>query len=422
MNVQAIVVGGGIVGLSAGWHLIQGGLRQVLVLERHILASGGTGLGTGSVHTQRWHPTDSALILRSMHVMRELSERSGGAFRLYPVGRLTLAGERDVAIVQNYGRHLRTVGVDAVTLSPREVARRFPGINVSDVAVALHTEGDGVVYPPLLLWTLAGLFRNDGGTIWEGCEVRRIVADGGVARGIELANGDRIESDRIIVAAGIWTRQLLRASGFDLALKHSVAHTTVVTLGRADLWPGVSSLLDGIQGLIAIPRNPGTIMASNVSGEYEAREETAQAVLEASSVAVRLTDAALAERKSAQQRLILKQLRHRYRDHDVRGAVGHWAGLLDGTPDSHPYVGPYPGVDALWVGCGLTGYGVQRGPGIGEALAQLALERPLSVDVGAYRLDRCDHARNFRIDISGDNPFEGFREPRQSSVTVAGRG
>jgi len=422
VRFQAIVVGGGIVGLSAAWHLIQGGLQQVLVLERYILASGATGLGTGSVHTQRWHAIDSALILRSKRVMRELSERSGGGFRLYPVGRLTLAGARDESTVRSYAAHLRAAGVDAVELSPREVAERFPGVNVADVAIALHTGDDGVVYPPALLWTLAGFFRNAGGTIWEGCEVRRVVVEHRAARGIELANGDTIESDRVIVAAGIWTRQILRASGFDLALKHSVAHTTVVTVGRADLWPRVPSLLDGTQGVIAIPRNPGTIMASNAAGEYEANEETAQAVLEARSVEVRRADAVFAERKDTQQQNILRQLRHRYKDHDIRGVVGHWAGLLDGTPDSHPYVGPFPKVDALWVGCGLTGYGVQRGPGVGEVLAQLALERPLSVDMDAYRLDRFDPTLDFQIDMSGDNPFEGFREPREWPALVTDRG
>ncbi len=421
VKFQAIVVGGGIVGLSAAWHLIRSGLRRVLVLERYILASGATGLGTGSVHTQRWHAIDSALILRSKRVMRELSERSGGAFRLYPVGRLTLAGERDEPIVRNYAAQLRSAGVDAVELSPREVAERFPGVNVSDVAVALHTGDDGIVYPPALLWTLAGFFRNDGGTIWEGCEVRRIAVEHRVARGIELANGDTIESDRVIVAAGIWTRQILRASGFDLVLKHSVAHTAVVTVGRADLWLQVPSLLDGTQGLIAIPRNPGTIMASNAAGEYEASKETAQAVLKARSVEVQRADAAFFEKKAVQQRHILRQLRHRYRDHDVRGVVGHWAGLLDGTPDSHPYVGPFPKVEAFWVGCCLTGYGVQRGPGVGEALAQLALERPLSVDMDAYRLDRFDPAFDFQIDMSGDNPFEGFREPREWPAMVTDR-
>lgn len=53
MTFDAIVVGGGVVGLSVAWRLIEGGLRCVMLLDANLLASGGTGLGTGSVHTQR---------------------------------------------------------------------------------------------------------------------------------------------------------------------------------------------------------------------------------------------------------------------------------------------------------------------------------------------------------------------------------
>ena len=63
---------------------------------------------------------------------------------------------------------------------------------------------------------------------------------------------------------------------------------------------------------------------------------------------------------------------------------------------------------ALWGGCGLTGYGVQRGPGVGETLAGMALQQPLPVDVDSYRLDRFDPNMSFTIDMRGDNPFAGF--------------
>ena len=167
-------------------------------------------------------------------------------------------------------------------------------------------------------------------------------------------------------------------------------------------------MLDGVQGVIAIPRNPGTIMAANTSGEYEAPEATAERVLGKTSVELREEPGEFADKAAAQAAQVLDQLRHRYRDYDIRGVVGHWAGLLDGTPDSHPYVGPYPAVGGLWVGCGLTGYGVQRGPGVGETLANMALQQPLPVDVDSYRLDRFDPELRFSIDMRGDNPFAGF--------------
>ena len=408
MTFDAIVVGGGVVGLSTAWRLLEGGLRQVAVLERGLLSSGATGLGTGSVHTQRWHGTDSALILRSKRLMGEVTERSGGLFRLFSVGRLTLVGKQDVETVSAYGQHLRDAGVQAVELPPDALGERFEGMNVSDVGVGLYTKDDGTVYPSALVWALAGLFRDAGGVTWEGCGVSRVVVRHGAAAGVELVNGDVLGCDRIVMATGSWTRRLLQASGLGLALKHAVTHNTVVTVGRQDKWMAVPSLLDGVQGVIAIPRNPGTVMAANSAGEYEAEEGTAGRVLGGTSVELRAEGDAFADKAASQGKQVLGQLRHRYRDYDIRGIVGQWAGLLDGTPDSHPYVGPYPGVEGLWVGCGLTGYGVQRGPGIGETLANFALQRPLAVDVDSYRLDRFDPEMDFAIDMRGDNPFAGF--------------
>ncbi|WP_315926703.1 FAD-binding oxidoreductase [Mesorhizobium sp. SP-1A] len=409
MKCDAIVIGGGVVGLSTALCLLEAGLKRVQILERQVLASGGSGLGTGSVHTQRWFATDSDLIVRSKRMISQISERSGGVFQLFSVGRLTVVGRNDADAVVSYGRHLRECGITTVELSPQELQKRFPGMNVSDVGAGLFTPEDGVVYPPAMIWALAGAIRRAGGSIWEGCGSQRIVIEDGTVRGVELLNGDVLESNRVIVASGVWSRRVLQSSGLDLALKHSVTHNTVVTVGRTDRWNEVPSLLDGIQGVIAIPRNPGTIMAANTAGEYESSADTAERVLNATTVELRENSQAFREETATQQRQVVAQLRHRYKDYDIRGIVGHWAGLLDGTPDNHPYIGAYPDIDGLWVGCGLTGYGVQRGPGVGETLAALALGKAPHVDVSHYGLGRFDAKKDFKIDLSSDNPFEGFK-------------
>lgn len=409
MHCDAIVIGGGIVGLSTALHLAESGLQKVLVLERRLLTSGASGLGTGSVHTQRWFATDSELVQRSKAMFSRLSEGTGGIFRLYPVGRLTVVGDEDADAVSAYGARLRDLGIDAVELWPDELQARFPGMNVADVGRALYTGEDGVVYPPAMVWAMNGLFRNAGGVVWEGCGARRIALDDGRVTGVELENGDRIDCGRVILTSGIWSRRILRASGLDLALKFALTHNSIVTVGRTDRWSQVPSLLDGIQGVIAIPRNPGTIMAANTAGEHEAASDVADNVLNSTTVEVREHAASFKLETKEQQSQVVAELRHRYRDYDIRDVVGHWAGVLDGTPDNHPFVGPYPSALGLWVGCGLTGYGVQRGPGVGEVLADMALERPLKADVSQYNLDRFDSGKDFSLNLSSDNPFAGFK-------------
>ena len=81
--MDAIVVGAGVVGLTAGWTLARSGVQRVLVLERLAPAAGASGMGAGSVTVQRWWPEDVALMRRSEELMDQLAARSGGAFRLY---------------------------------------------------------------------------------------------------------------------------------------------------------------------------------------------------------------------------------------------------------------------------------------------------------------------------------------------------
>jgi len=409
MKCDAVVIGGGVVGLNAALTLAEGGLSNVLLLENKVVASGGSGLGTGSVHTQRWFATDSDLIQRTRKVIARLSERTNGIFRLFPIGRLTVVGESDAGTVSKYGNHLRNIGVNAVELPKADLAKRFPAMNVSDIACGLFTQEDGVLYPPALSWALAGAFRLAGGNLWEGCGAASLKIESNKIRGVVLRNGDVIETGRVIVAAGVWSRRLLQTVGLDLALRHAITHNTVVTVGKPELWGDVPSLLDGIQGVIAIPRNPGTIMAANTDGEYQAPESRAKRVLGSQTVELADADADFKSETARQQSSVLAQLRHRYANYDIRGVVGHWAGLLDGTPDNHPLLGDYPGIEGLWVGCGLTGYGVQRGPGVGEALAHLALGKEPLVDISGYGIGRFDAAKDFAIDMSSDNPFQGFK-------------
>src|SRR5437868_131337 len=133
MKCDAVVIGGGVVGLSTALCLLEAGLKRVQILERQVLASGGTGLGTGSVHTQRWFATDSDLILRSKHIISQISERSGGVFQLFSVGRLTVVGKADADTVVSYGKHLRDCGISVVELTPQALKKRLPGMNISDV-------------------------------------------------------------------------------------------------------------------------------------------------------------------------------------------------------------------------------------------------------------------------------------------------
>lgn len=397
MYWETVVVGSGIVGLSAAWRLAQRDEGRVLLIDGKFPASGATGLGTGSVHVQRWSKEDISLILRSKRLMSEVSERTNGSFRFYPAGRLTLAGDRDRDTLASHADLICEMGVDLERLDPDELRARFPNMEFSDIALGTYTDDDGYIYPPALAWALAGIVRDAGVILWEGVPVQRIDVFEDKVRGIVIAQDEVIRCDRVVLTAGVWTQKILRASGLDLPVQQSVTQSAVV-LGRdIDLWSSMPSVLDGSQGLLTIPRNPGTLVASALPGEKENEDVDVE-----EDITVEWS-----ELEAGFLEAIHPMLRERFPGYGLGPVVGGWGGVLDVTPDQKPFVGPYEGVGGLSVACGLSGYGIQRGPAVGEVVADLATGQEPFIDIGAYRLDRfpSDYKFDYSSGSNWHNPF-----------------
>ena len=106
---KTIVIGGGLIGLAIARALTERGARDVLVLERHSLASGGTGKSSGIVRMHYGVPSIAAMAWRSLPVFEELGE----ARRLPPGGlhRHRRRGERR----RPQGQHRDAPGAAAST-------------------------------------------------------------------------------------------------------------------------------------------------------------------------------------------------------------------------------------------------------------------------------------------------------------------
>ena len=126
LSFDAIIIGGGVVGLSAALNLVDAELRNVVVLEKRVLASGGSGLGSGSVHIQRWNETDSQLITRSKAMLARLTKASNGTFQLYPVGRLTVAGDVDRLTMRSSAVSYARWALMLSNLLPNKSVRNIP--------------------------------------------------------------------------------------------------------------------------------------------------------------------------------------------------------------------------------------------------------------------------------------------------------
>ena len=181
---DAIVVGGGMIGLASAWRLQQRGLR-VCVVERAEPGAGATGAAAGVLAPDRETPEFTALARRSAELWPTFASELGGDVGYTRCGSLELAFTR-MADVEGW-------------LAGDECRALEPGIAPECVAAFLRDE-DAQVDPRRAAAELAARVED----VRRNADVVALAPDG-----VELADGSRLAGERVVVAAGAWTARRL---------------------------------------------------------------------------------------------------------------------------------------------------------------------------------------------------------------------
>ena len=122
-RASVVIIGGGVTGASIAFHLADAGVRDVLVLERKALASGGTGRSVGIV--RQLYPTaeTSRMVVRSLAVFQRFRDAVGGESGYVACGALIGVSAAMRAKLEATVILQRSVGVRAEVLEPRDLAR-----------------------------------------------------------------------------------------------------------------------------------------------------------------------------------------------------------------------------------------------------------------------------------------------------------
>ncbi len=368
---DAIVIGGGIVGLSAAYHLAAAGIHDVVLLEREAgLGLGSTGRCAGGFRHQFSSEVNVRLSLASNPLIRTFSEVHGLPLDLHLDGYLFLC--RDPATWQAHREAAamqRRLGARVELLSATDCRALIPGLAVDDVAGATFGPDDGLADPSGLVAGYATIARRVGARIRTGTEVRavRTSADGSRVTGVETAE-DQVEAPIVVLAAGVWSPAIAATAGVELAVEphpRELAQTTDFP-GRPErrtLVVDTASTCffhrEGNGVLMGVPpaTDPATFSTTPSPGFV------ADELLPA---AIRLLPAV-----------------------EAAALATSWVGLYEMTPDHHPLIGPVAGLDGLLVGTGFSGHGFQHAPITGLLLAEFAIHGTArTVDITSLRPDR----------------------------------
>lgn len=370
-HASVVVVGGGVMGASAAFHLAEAGVGDVLLLEKGSLAGGSTSRSAGGVRAQFSDAVNIRLGAHSLLAYERFSARPGGDIDLRQVGYLFLHTEPEaLAVAQEAVALQNSLGVGTVLLGPDEAAALSPGVVTTDVLGATFHPRDGYCSPENVVQGYARAARALGATVRTGVEVTGIRSSGGEITAVETSAGV-VRTPVVVCAAGAWARQVGAWVGVDLPVD-PVRRQILVSE------PLPASLLE-----VFGDRTPMTIDAASTF--YFHRE--GPAVLlgmsyrdEQPGFREGYSEAWLPDLLEAMERRAPALL-------DL-GIAHRWSGYYETTPDHNAVIGEAGTVSRFLYASGFSGHGFLQGPAVGEILRDLYLGRPPVIDVGSLSADR----------------------------------
>lgn len=208
---DAVIVGGGVIGLACAWRAAARGLN-VVVLERDRPGAGASNVAAGMLA-----PVGEAsfgeerllgLALESHGLWPrfagDLAAASGLDAGYFELGALHLALDRDESSeLRRRFELMQSLGLEATWMRPRACRELEPGA-APGVAAGVHAPHEAAVDPRALTDALVVAFEAAGGRI-EIAEVTGALLEGDRITGVRTAAGDELHADHVVLAAGSWS-------------------------------------------------------------------------------------------------------------------------------------------------------------------------------------------------------------------------
>jgi dimethylglycine dehydrogenase len=227
-RAQVVVVGGGIAGVSAAYHLCLRGWTDVLLLERDELTSGSTWHAAGNVPTFSTSWSVMRLQQYSAELYRRLAQEADTPVSYHVTGSVRLAHTRErMAEFKHVASMARANGIEYEVLSPSELVERYPLVRTHDLVGALWDPFDGDIDPSQVTQAMAGAARR------MGCRIQRDRPVTGLEQKpndewiVSTPQGD-IECEIVLNAAGYRAGEVMSLLGRDLPIV-GLSHQYLVT-------------------------------------------------------------------------------------------------------------------------------------------------------------------------------------------------
>ena len=234
-STKVVVIGGGVVGCSVAYHLAKFGWKDTILLERDQLTSGTTWHAAGLV--SQLGPTAAVTKIRkyTLDLYKELEKKVDHSAGLRLNGALSIAQHKGRwQELQRQATTAQLYDVDVRILDKDQIKKDYPIINTDDVIGGILMPGDGAADPSGVTHMLAKAARLEGAQIFEKSPVEEILTKDGKISGVKV-KGQKIECEYIVLASGMWSRQIGEKAFSPICLDHMPEAKTIYS--HSIFWP-----------------------------------------------------------------------------------------------------------------------------------------------------------------------------------------
>lgn len=366
---DAIIVGGGIVGASCAWHLLDAGLDSVLILEKDSPASKASGRAAGHLSTYTSRKYERTVHEYSLDFHRSLNQRHD---------KIELRTDVDHVLARSDTGRDRLSDLAASNpddfqfLSGEEFASANTGFNTEGITAGLIYDGAVHTDPYSLTTSLISEAESNGAVLQlETVQEINQTDDGFVVS----ANRD-YESPIVVNAAGAWSGRVASMVGIDLPVKARTSQIAVLEPPKPIDVPMFHCPDLGLYG------------RQEMNGDILIGGGTSEEIPDPDAFSTDAREAFL-QYVSENSRTIVESL-------DQARLINHWAERCTATPDRRPLIGP-TAISGFYVCTGFNGGGVARSPFAGKLIAEYVMELDLSFPTDPYRVDRKLETSDFDV-------------------------
>ncbi|MGR9214718.1 NAD(P)/FAD-dependent oxidoreductase (plasmid) [Rhizobium leguminosarum] len=413
-TADAVVIGGGIVGVFAAYYLTRRGLKVALV-EKGLIGAEQSSRNWGWCRQQNRDARELPMSTKSLDLWERFATETGEDTGFRRCGLFYLSNSDDeLSGWARWRDFARSVGVTTHMLSSAEATERGRATGASWKG-GVFSPTDGIADPASAAPAVARAILKLGGTVHQSCAARGIDIEGGRLSGVVTEHGT-IRTKIAILAGGAWASSFCRQLGIrfpQASVRSSILsvspgasglpdalHTSAVSVtrrgdggytlaisggGRVDLTP--QQFRYAPQFLPMFTRRWRSLALGGLEGFRSGHETLARWRLDAPTPMerMRILDPKVDQKTIRLTHSRALELLPALRNTNVSAV---WAGYVDSTPDGVPGIGEITTVPGFILAAGFSGHGFGIGPGAGHLIADIATGETPIVDPRPYHPER----------------------------------